>query len=172
MSKESSMRLGKIKTKFTRQPLPPTFSRIVSVMLTYVDRDTYYAWPSKQKIAKHVGCSEKTVARNLQAIKQLRLFECQTLGSEGMRRRLGDRFKPGDRSQRLFTLYQLNVNHPLWSGKGIHEAKDVIRKATHAGISRRVRTAAEADAEPVVIGIHQAILDVDQQAQTRTASSC
>lgn len=108
MSKESSIKLGQIKSAFTKQPLPDKFSRVVAVLLSYTNRDTYCCRPSKARIANHIGCSEKTVARNLRAVKELGLFHCQTLGREQMRHALGNGFKSKSTGQRLFTLYRLN----------------------------------------------------------------
>jgi hypothetical protein len=137
MSKESGIALTKLKTAFIRQPFPQMFSRILSVLLTYVDSDTVRAWPSQQRIASQVGCNEKTVKRNLQAARALGLLKIESVSAEELRPRVGSkkRLPPHHR----FTIYTINVNHSLWKGdaEAVAEARMIIKESTHQGVEKR-----------------------------------
>lgn len=150
MSRERSIRLGKIRSQFQKLPLPDKFSRVVTVLLTYVNRETYLCWPSKITLAKNIGCSEKAVARNLKAAKQIGLFDVQTYGHKEMKQLVGSKFNVKASGQRLYALYKLNENHPLWRGEGIEAAKTIIKQYSYAGISLRSgkkSTTSQADKE-------------------------
>jgi AraC-like DNA-binding protein len=97
MPKESAIALGKLKATFRRQSLPDKFSRLVSLLLNHLDRNTYICWPSRRKLAELLGCSEKTLQRNLGAIRELGLFEMETIGADEMRCRVGIKTRVTDR---------------------------------------------------------------------------
>jgi hypothetical protein len=137
VSKFTSLTISKIRSSFVRLPFPATFSRIVSVLLTYVDRDTLQAWPSQKRLSDHVGCHEKTVKRNLQAARQLGLLKIESVDACELQRRVGGkrRLAPHHR----FTIYTIDISHPLWKGspQDVEQAKGVIKKSTHRGVDER-----------------------------------
>jgi hypothetical protein len=135
MSKESAIALGKLKAAFRRLPLPDKFSRLVSLLLDHLNRDTLICWPSRGRLAQLMGCSEKTVQRNLRAIRELGLFDLETVGADEMRQRAGNKLKVTDRH--TYTIYCLNADHPLWKGEGLGHAKEVIKSATWRGVAER-----------------------------------
>lgn len=138
MSKESSIALGKLKSKLVRQPYPQMFSRVLSVLLSYVNRDKGIAWPSQKKIAQEVGCSVKAVKRNLDAAKKLGLVTIESVGAEELRERTGyTNVVPG----RRYTIYRVNMGHVLWNAdpETVREAREQIRESTHKGITKRCR---------------------------------
>ena len=137
MSKESAIALGKLKATFRRLPLPDKFSRLVSLILDHLNRDTLICWPSRGRLAQLMGCSEKTVQRNLRAVRELELFEMETIGADEMRRRVGSKIRVTDRHS--YTIYKLNSAHPLWKGEGLPKAMGIIKSATWRGVDQRCR---------------------------------
>jgi hypothetical protein len=137
MSKESAIALGKLKAAFRRQPLPDKFSRLVTLLLDHLNRDTLICWPSRGRLAQLMGCSEKTVQRNLRAVRKLGLFEMKTIGADEMRCRVGNKIRVTDRH--TYTIYKLNSAHPLWKGEGLAKAKEIIKSATWRGVETRCR---------------------------------
>lgn len=135
MSKESAIALGKLKAAFRRLPLPDKFSRLVSLLLDHLNRDTLICWPSRGRLAQLMGCSEKTVQRNLRAIRELGLSDLETIGADEMRRLVGSKLKVTERH--TYTIYRLNADHPLWKEEGLAQAKEVIKAATWWGVQER-----------------------------------
>lgn len=162
MSKDTSMALTKLKNSFIRQPHPQMFSRIVSVLLTYVDRDTLKAWPSQKRLAGQVGCNEKTVKRNLEAARNLGLLTIESVSGEELKLRTSSKKKLPPHHR--FTIYTIHMDHPLWKGDGeaVREAKQLIKQSTHKGVDERCdrhRRTAEV-AKPVNHRIPKLDLDV------------
>ena len=137
MSKESAIALGKLKAAFRRQPLPDKFSRLVTLLLDHLNRDTLICWPSRSRLAQLMGCSEKTVQRNLRAVRELGLFEMETIGADEMRRRVGSKIRVTNRHS--YTIYKLNSAHPLWKGEDFVKAMGIIKSATWRGVDQRGR---------------------------------
>lgn len=165
MSQQSAIELGKIKARFQRMPLPAKFSRIVSVLLGYVNKENDVAWPSRKLLASAVGCSEKTVQRNLAAVRRIGIFTVETIGGEEARHRL--RLKRAT-DRHLYTLYTLNRKHPLWSGdkEEIQRAKAVIKGLTWRGIAERTarRLADEVGQGDIGNDFHSLLMNVESLA--------
>ena len=137
MSKETNISLYKLRGGFIRQPFPTMFSRIVTVLLTYIDRETHNAWPSQKTLARQVGCNEKTVKRNLEAARKLGLFMIESVGAEEMKRRVAGKIKLA--AHHRFTIYTINLQNSLWKANAeeIKRAKQVIQQSTHKGVDQR-----------------------------------
>jgi len=136
MSKETGIALGKLRSKLTRQPYPQMFSRVLSVVLSHVNRDKLIAWPSQKTIALEVGCSVKTVKRNLDAAKKLGLITIESVGADELRQRTGyTKVTPG----RRYTIYRVDMSNDLWNADPatIRKANERIRESTHKGITKR-----------------------------------
>src|SRR4051812_16530434 len=84
-----------------------------------------------------MGCSAKTVQRNLRAVRELGLFDMETIGADEMRRRVGSKIRVTDRH--TYTIYKLNPDHPLWKGKDLAKAMEIIKPATWRGVEERCR---------------------------------
>jgi hypothetical protein len=113
------------------------FSRIVSVLLSYVDSGSFQAFPSQKRLAQHVGCSEKTIKRNLAAARNLGLLTIESVSGEELRRRVGSkkRLPPHHR----FTIYTIHIEHWLWKADedAIREARLTIKESTYKGVDQR-----------------------------------
>ena len=135
--KDSAIAFYNLKKSFIRLPFPTMFSRIVGVLLSYVDRDTRIAWPSQKTLAKQVGCNEKTVKRNLEAARKLGLFMIESVGAEEMKRRVGSKRQLA--AHHRFTIYTVDMTNSLWQANdaAIKEAKQVIQQSTHKGVDQR-----------------------------------
>lgn len=145
MSKESAIALGKLKSQFRRLPLPDKFSRLVSLLLDHLSREHQIAWPSRSRLAALMGCSEKTIQRNLSAVRTLGLFYMENVGADEMRCRIGLKRKD---NRHTYTLYKLNWKHPLWKGEGLGDARQVIQQATWRGVEKRCSKQIVQAAEP------------------------
>jgi hypothetical protein len=169
MSKETAIALGKLKAAFRRLPLPDKFSRLVALLLDHLNRDTFICWPSRSRLAQIMGCSEKTVQRNLRAVRELELFEMETVGADEMRRRIGGKIRVTDRHS--YTIYKLNSAHPLWKGEGLAKAIGIIKSATWRGVEQRCRnhqpeTALQSDEERWT-GTLPTLTNVDEEGRAR-----
>ncbi len=111
MSKQSSIALGKLRNRFSRLPVANCPYRVISVLLSYCDRDTYQCWPSQATIQKSSGYGRSAVNRALRTIKALNLFTCETVGANEMRSRF-PRIKAN--AKHLYTVYTINPKSPAW----------------------------------------------------------
>jgi hypothetical protein len=125
-----------------------------------------------------MGCSEKTIQRNLRAIRQLGLFDMETIGADEMRCRIGGKIRVTDRH--TYTIYKLNSNHPLWKGENLDKAMGIIRSATWRGVKERcsnqVSEMGDVDDEQSWIGTLPTLPNIDGEGRfcphrTETAAS-
>ncbi len=111
MSKQSSVALSKLRNKFLRLPVANCPFRVVTILLSYCDRDTYQSWPSQATIQKSSGYGRSAVNRALRTIKAVGMFTCETVGANEMRRRFPE-IKAN--AKHLYTVYTLNIDSPAW----------------------------------------------------------
>ncbi|BBO34439.1 helix-turn-helix domain-containing protein [Lacipirellula parvula] len=111
MSRESSIALSKLRSKFLLQPVSHCPFRVISVLLSHCNRDTYECWPSQAAIQRASGYGRSAVNRALRTAKKLQLFHSVTVGALEMRLRHP---KINANSKHRYTIYTLNPKAPAW----------------------------------------------------------
>ena len=111
MSKQSSIALGRLRNKFQRLPVSNCPHRVILLLLSYCDRDTYECWPSQATIQRESGYGRSAVNRALRTAESLELFQCETIGAREMRLRF-PHVKAN--AKHRYTIYTLNPSASGW----------------------------------------------------------
>ena len=111
MSKPSSVALSRLRNKFQRLPVSNCPHRVILLLLSYCDRDTYQCWPSQATLQRESGYGRSAVNRALRTAESLGLFQCETIGAREMRRRF-PQLKAN--AKHRYTIYTLNPSASAW----------------------------------------------------------
>ena len=111
MSKQSSVALSRLRKNFLRLPVSHCPYRVILLLTSYCDRDTYESWPSQSTLQRESKFGRSAVNRALRTIEELGLFRCETIGGREMRQRF-PKVKPT--AKHSFTIYTLNPDAAAW----------------------------------------------------------